>query len=289
MHGDVSQSGLGLTDADRELIRNEVTHVLSCFGSVDWQLGPAQTLELHVRGTERLLQLGAEIVHLERFVHVSSVLVFGRVARVVGNGQLDVNQSFRNWYEYGKYLAEMAARRDDLPVRIVRLGPVLGQGEQLLRSANFGLLAAVPSLVRGYPVRLAEGGRALSYVSDADTVGEVLSMALTDDTTGDVWTYFDEHGWSVAQVLVGLCSPWGAVPRIIDLPGVGIAGRLLGRRFGAPAAILDYNDGWPTIPIDVLSDLPAGLPPSPDGYIEAAGRLLRNHASRLLEPACTRS
>jgi nucleoside-diphosphate-sugar epimerase len=284
--GDVRFPGLGLDAADRALVLGGLTHVVSCAGSVDWRLGPGHARDMHLFGTRNVIDLAASAPAIERVVHVSSVLVFGRTPREVGNRDLEVGQRFRNWYEYGKFLAEREARaRDDVPVRSVRLGPVLATGEQLIASAGGGLLAAVPSLVRGYPVHLPEGGRLLSYVSDAATAGEVLARALTDTTSGDVWTYFDEHCWTLAQVMTGLCSAWGVFPRIVRAPAVATVARLVGRRFGAPEGILGYDDLWPRIPREVLGELPADLPPSPEGYIEAAGEALRAAASRLPEAA----
>jgi nucleoside-diphosphate-sugar epimerase len=282
LRGDVLQPLLGLGEREARKTLDGLTHVVSCFGSVDWETGPRVAIDVHRGGTANVLRFAAAAPALERVVHVSSVLVFGRARRRVANDDLAVGQRFRNWYEYGKFLAEDEARGcDDVPVRVVRLGGVLGSDAVFVRSARSGLPAAVPSLLRGYAIHLRDGGRFPVYVSDDATSGEVLARAALDADGPDVWTWFDARRPSLAEVLVGLCAAWRVMPRIVSLPAARTIAAVLAPRLGVPRPLLGYTEPWVDFDPAVLAGLPDDLPHCPEGYVEAAGEALLRHASQL--------
>ncbi len=267
VRGDVRAHNLGLS----EELRGSITHVVSAFGSVDWGAGPRLATELHQQGTRNALRFAASCPRLEKFVHLSSVLVLGRRSEgppIVD--ELELGQSFRSWYEYGKFLAEREVRATSVPWRAVRVGGVLGANDDVPANPAHGIMAVVPALLRGYPMHLKDHGRFPCYPTDVMVAGEVLARAALDDGSGDVWTYFDHDNPSLAEVLTRLCSPWGVVPRIVDLPVVNSLSRLLAERLGTPRETLEYTEPWPEIPVEVLNLLPPDLPRCPPGYIERA-------------------
>jgi voltage-gated potassium channel Kch len=251
VRGDVQAHELGLDAATAHDLRRTVTHIVSCFGSVDWGCGPRLATEVHQHGTRAVLRFAGSCTALERLVHLSSVLVLGRRMEGTVVDELELGQSFRSWYEYAKYLAEREVRASDsIPWRVV------------------------PLLLRGYPMHLKDHGRFPCYPTDVMVAGEVLARAALEDGAGDVWTWFDETMPSLRDVLMRLCSPWGVVPRIVDMPFLSPVGRLLAERLGTPRETLEYTDPWPEIGREVLSLLPADLPKCPPDYIEATGRAL---------------
>lgn len=275
VRGDVRAHNLGLDKAAAEQLMGSVTHVVSTFGSVDWGAGPRLATELHQQGTAAVMRFAERCTRLERFVHLSSVLVLGRRTEGTVIDELELGQSFRSWYEYGKFLAEREVRANDrIPWRAVRVGPVIGAGEDVQPSPAHGIMAVVPLLLRGYPMHLKDHGRFPCYPTDVKVAGEVLARAALDDGAGEVWTYFDHANPSLAEVLIRLCSPFGVVPRIVDLPILSPVSRLLAERLGTPRETLEYVEPWADIPVEVLNLLPADLPRCPDGYIEATGKAL---------------
>jgi nucleoside-diphosphate-sugar epimerase len=273
--GDVRVHSLGLDPADADGLRATVTHVVSCFGSVDWHSGPRLAMELHRHGTLAVMRFAESCHSLERFVHLSSVLVLGRASGRV-NDELELGQSFRNWYEYGKYLAEREVRASErLPWRVVRVGPIMGPGRDVPPSAAHGLLSTVPFLVRGYPVHLTNRGHFPCYACDVETAGEVIARAALEDGAREVWTWLDAAMPTLAEVLIALCSAWGVAPRIVDMPLLAPLGRATARRLGLPKELLEYVDPWVEIPAEVLSRLPQDLPRCPAGYLEATSEALR--------------
>src|SRR5690242_9027849 len=78
VRGDVTRHNLGLGGDDHARLAAEVTHVVSCFGSVDWDAGPAAALDLHAAGVRNALRFARGCDGLQGFVHVSSLLALGR-------------------------------------------------------------------------------------------------------------------------------------------------------------------------------------------------------------------
>lgn len=283
LEGDVTRPGLGVPGDRAGELRDGLTHVVSCFGSVDWDAGPQLASDVHLRGTRNVLRFASECASLERLVHVSSVLAFGRARGTVGNRELHVGQDFRNWYEWGKFAAERAIRDEaEVPWRVVRLGPVLGTAAPVPPSPRYGLLAAVPFLLRGYPTHLERGGEFPSYVCDVAAAAGVVARAATDEASPATWTWFDEDVPTVGQVLTAVCSAWGVVPRIVHSPALLRAQRLLAGRLGVADTVLDYTEPWARVDPGVLRELPEGLPACTPGYLEATGEALKACGSELV-------
>lgn len=284
VRGDVRVTDLGLDPETSRQLREETTHVVSCFGSVDWAAGPSLAHDLHMEGTRSVLRFAAGCERIERFVHVSSILALGRAEGVIAGGELELGQSFRSWYDYGKYLAERAVHDEwPFPRRAVRLGPVLGVTPHGALATEAGLPAIVPFLLRGYPIAIVDHGRFSAYVCDAMTAGRVIARALQEgDDAPDVWTWFDDRMWSVAQVLTALCEPWGVVPRIVETRALRCLTRLLARPLGVPEPLLNYAEPWVHIPAAVLDRLPQDLPRCPPDYLRASGVAIRARAAELL-------
>ena len=276
--GDVSMRGFGLRGDALDELRDGLTHIFSCFGSVDWKLGPRGAMEVHGQGMRSVIRFAEECPGLERLVHLSSVLVLGRAKGRVGNRELDVGQGFRSWYEYGKFVAEKTLRDEggSVPWRAVRVGPVLGTSSPVPVGADDGMPALLPSLLRGYPLHLDGGGDFASYAGEVGPVADVLVAAATTDGGGSTWTWYDPERPSMAETLTRLCAPWGVVPRIVDVPPLRTAARAVSKRLGIPRSIVSYGDRWVEIDPGVLGELPIPPPECAPDYVEATGVAIRD-------------
>ena len=278
--GDVTKPSLALGGDELEAIRRTVTHIVSCAGSVTWELGPREANEIHQRGTAAVFELARSCQRLEKVVHVSSILALGRAKGLMGNRELFVGQRFRNWYEYGKYLSEHEARQaaTDVPTCVIRFGPLLGTAQPGLLSMSSGITATLPVLLQGYPIHLAQGGEFPCYVGEVATAAVVVRRLLEGPDSPPVSTWFDPDLPTLRQVLFDLCRPWGVVPRIVDLPGLKLMVGPIARRIGLPRALLDYTTPWLDLDLGVLDELPGGAPPCPPDYVVASGHELRHGA-----------
>ncbi len=286
LKADVCRHRFGLPPAEYEALLAGTTHVVSAFGNVDWSASP-QTVGLHAEGVRNLLRFCRAAPSLAGFVHVSSVLVFGRADGRVGNRELYVGQTFRNWYEYGKYQAEALVRAaEDVPSTVLRFGPLLGRGTlNPAVDARSGLLAAVPALLQGYPVHLEQRGGFRCYVGDVTVAAQLVARAVRTPATGATWTWFDPQEPTLAEVFQSVCRPWRRVPRIVDARLLGRAQRRLGPRVGLPRAMLDYTGPFFDLAPDVLAELPEGAPACPPGYLEATGEALAHPGSKMIGAA----
>lgn len=280
--GDAARHNLGLRGEQLALARAQTTHIVSCFGSVDWASGPATAVDLHTAGTRNVLRFAGGCSRLSGLVHVSSLLVLGRAEGRVANRELYVGQRFRNWYEYGKYAAEALIRSSPIPSTVLRFGPLLGPDPAgQAPSTRHGLLAAVPLLAQGYPVHLERGGDFRCYAGDVAGAAQLVVRAVERPAAGSTWSWFDPGLPSLASVLHALCRPLGVVPKIVNAPLIGRLQRLVAARAGVPPALLDYTAPWFDVDPAVLAQIPGGAPHCRPGYLDATGRLLRRPGSDL--------
>ncbi|ALG08574.1 NAD-dependent epimerase/dehydratase family protein [Kibdelosporangium phytohabitans] len=275
VRGDVRMPRLGLPPAALKQVQ-DTTHVVFTFGSVSWTSGPGQALETHSAGTKSALEFLRQLPNLEQAVHVSSLLALGRSEGRVTNRELYTGQKFRNWYEYGKYCAERHVRdTPDLPVGIVRFGPILGpdpRGGRL--DTTHSLPAVFPHLLAGYPVHLAGRGDFPSWVTDVYSAAEIVHKALRNPIGRDTWSWFDPAKPTLREVFEEVCRPWGTVPKILEAKPLGRLVKLFGERMGTPAELAEYTDPWFDLDPAILDDIPRPWPIPEPGYLAATGQSL---------------
>jgi thioester reductase-like protein len=73
--GDLTRPGLGLAPADRERIATEVTHVIHCAASVEFNLPLAEATAVNTSGALAALEVASECRRLASFVDVSTAYV----------------------------------------------------------------------------------------------------------------------------------------------------------------------------------------------------------------------
>jgi thioester reductase-like protein len=85
-------------------------------------------MRVNVTGTQRILDLACRASKLERLHYVSTCYVSGRHSGVFREADLEVGQSFNNYYEETKYLAEIEVRKrmNEIPATIYRPSVVVG-------------------------------------------------------------------------------------------------------------------------------------------------------------------
>jgi thioester reductase-like protein len=188
--GDVTQRGLGLDRRMRDEIAARVTEVVHSAASVSFTLPLAESREINVEGTRRLLQLAELCDGLRRFSYVSTAYVAGTHTGRFGEDDLDVLQGFRNPYEQSKFEAErlVSAHKERLPIQVFRPSIVVGEEASgwttafnvvygPLRAFSAGAYAAIPAR-RSAPVDVVP----VSYVADA-----ILELSGRDGGAGETY------------------------------------------------------------------------------------------------------
>ncbi|XP_025265588.1 putative fatty acyl-CoA reductase CG5065 isoform X3 [Camponotus floridanus] len=71
-NGDICSNNLGLTDKEREQLINEVNIIFHCAACLQMNAKLKDAVEMNMRGTKRVLNLGKEMKHLQAFIHLST-------------------------------------------------------------------------------------------------------------------------------------------------------------------------------------------------------------------------
>lgn len=129
--GDLTSPGLGLSDTDRESLRQEVHQILHVGASTDFGAPLDESRLSNVEGTRHALDFGvflAERGVMRRFDYISTAYVAGKRPGVVDESDLDRQQDFSNSYEQSKFEAEVLVRqyRSKLEIAIYRPSIVVG-------------------------------------------------------------------------------------------------------------------------------------------------------------------
>ncbi len=124
--GDITSPGLGLGERDARALRK---HLVGCYHlAAVYDLAVARdiALRINVEGTRNVLEFLGEAPHVKRLDYVSTAYVSGTAAGTFKETDLDVGQSFKNFYEETKFLAEVAVAESGIPATIYRPGIVVG-------------------------------------------------------------------------------------------------------------------------------------------------------------------
>ncbi|MBJ8338100.1 NAD(P)-dependent oxidoreductase [Antrihabitans sp. YC3-6] len=254
-HCDFTAPSLGMDEDTQAVIAGSDVCVVAV-GGVSWQSTGAASLQIHDRGIATLLQLVESAPQPPRIVHVSSILALGEPNKTMTSDQLYVGQRFRNWYEYGKYVAEHRVRNSKTQHNIVRFGPLLGLGyEGRVPSTQDGLPALFPMVLANYPVPITEGGRYPCYVGDVLGAAELVAEMVEWTAHGRTLTWFDPQTPSLVEILSRVCLPFGKYPRLLkaDVTRAEWLLRMAMRRIGTDANLTDYAHRW--IDVDCGADL----------------------------------
>jgi thioester reductase-like protein len=129
VEGDVTRPGLGLDAGEAGALRErlrEVFHLAAVYDlSVDREVG----MRVNVEGTRNVLDLARGAPGLSRFHHVSTCYVSGRHPGRFREEDLELGQTFNNFYEETKHLSEVEVRRaeeEGMPVTVYRPSVVVG-------------------------------------------------------------------------------------------------------------------------------------------------------------------
>src|SRR5205814_8334876 len=156
--GDIGEDGLGLEAAQRAALARQTDVIIHAAADTHFR-GPADVQwNVNVQGTRRMLEFAAGCPRLRQFILVSTICVAGtssgRIAETFG-----APPAFLNQYEQTKWEAERLALASGLPVRVARVGVVMGSHatgvvhrlgalHHVLRWFGRGLIRAVPGTPR---------------------------------------------------------------------------------------------------------------------------------------------
>jgi thioester reductase-like protein len=209
VEGDITLPDLGLSHRAGEIQQDclEVYHLAAVY---DLGVERLLAMRVNVQGTHHMLDFAQQCPNLNRFQYVSTCYVSGRYDGIFTENDLVKGQTFNNYYEETKYLAEVEVQRQmnrGLPTTIYRPSIVLGDSETgetqkydgpytffqwILRQPES--VAVVP--VVGRPTQYEVNVVPRDFVIDA-----IAYLSALDSSEGKVYQLCDPNPPTVEEVL----------------------------------------------------------------------------------------
>ncbi|MBI2826776.1 MAG: SDR family oxidoreductase [Planctomycetia bacterium] len=158
--GDITREHLGLDEATRRRLADEVDTVYHLAAIYDLATPLAISRLVNATGTEHVLDFCQSLPRLQRLVYFSTAYVSGTRTGRVTEDDLEQATSWKNYYEQTKWEAEVAVRRrwHRIPTTIIRPGVVVGDsrtGEINKYDGPYYVLRALAALAQSGWIRLA--------------------------------------------------------------------------------------------------------------------------------------
>lgn len=251
VEGDITRPGLGVGDAAGLAARTrEIWHLAAVY---DLSVPRDLAYRVNVEGTRNVLRFAQDCPELRRHHYVSTCYVSGRHCGPFHESDLDVGQSFNNFYEETKFLAEVevgAARDGGMPTTVYRPAIVVGDSltgetqkfdgpyfllQWLLRQPRWALVPLVgdPTMVR------------FNMVPSDFVIDGIEHLSRLDASVGATYALADPRPLTVDELLVEMCRATDRHGVRVHLPR-RLTEWLLRRvppveRFvGIPASAIDY-------------------------------------------------
>ncbi len=251
LEGDISASGLGLSESSWITQVNEVFHLAAVY---DLAVPRELAYLVNVEGTRNVLDWVSTCPNLGRFHYVSTCYVSGRYCGLFKETDLIKGQRFNNFYEETKYYAEVLvqeARAQGLPTTIYR--PAIAVGDSRTgRTQKYDGLYFVTGLVLRQPKWLSclpmagdpERTR-VNFVPCDFVIEALVGLSGLDHSVGRVYHLADPNPLTVEELIEEMERVMERKIRTVPLPlglakwalrNVGLVRSLL----QMPAEAVDY-------------------------------------------------
>ncbi|KAK6633635.1 hypothetical protein RUM44_004242 [Polyplax serrata] len=174
LNGDMTLPGLGLTESDRNTLKNEVSVVFHSAATTNFGAHLRKAVAINLQGTEKVLQLAHEMKNLQAFVYISTAycnaVVRGIITEDIYPSWLDSDElvekmdkmtdaeiseeterllgGYPTTYSFTKHMCEnlVYKKRKSIPVAVVRPSVSFRAANQLDRSSR-GFLYVPPVMI----------------------------------------------------------------------------------------------------------------------------------------------
>ena len=184
--GDITQTRLGLCDADWQVVQDETTLLFHLAAIYDLAVPREPAWRVNVLGTQNVNEVALQLPHLTCYHYISTCYVAGERAGVIRENELRHDASFRNFYEETKYFAELEveALKERIPLVIHRPSVVCGDSHTGETAKYDGIYYLIHYL-RKWPSLLSRiniGNDAVSVnLVPVDFVVEALTALAQDE------------------------------------------------------------------------------------------------------------
>jgi thioester reductase-like protein len=221
VEGDIVEPGLGLAAGTWQAGVHEVFHVAAAY---DLTLPRAVAMSVNVEGTRHVLDACDRFPALARLHYVSTCFVSGRHPGVFHESDLDVGQTFNNFYEESKALAEREVRgrmAGGLPATIYRPSVIVGDSRTGQTTKFDGPYCILGLLLRQPRVAVlpvpGRPDRTLFNVVPADFVAQALAwLSRMPRAAGGTYALADPAPSSIDHVIALMAA--ATRRRVVRLP-----------------------------------------------------------------------
>lgn len=227
VEGDIGETGLGISDADRKRLASEVTVVFHLAAIYDLAVPLTVAQRVNVEGTGHVIDFCKECENLRGLQYVSTAYVAGARNGVVYEHELSMGQAHKNHYESTKFQAEVwvrdAMEHDELPATIYRPAIVVGDsrtGEtQKFDGPYFILRAIAESVRRGSPIAQFGRSSAPFNVVPVDFVVDALAAVSKDEAAaGKTLHLVDPEPLTAKELLTTLAAEYAGKKPSFSVP-----------------------------------------------------------------------
>ncbi len=237
VEGDITRAGLGLDNG--AVPARSVRQIYHLAAIYDLAVTRSAGMKVNVEGTRRVLEFAGDCAALECLQYVSTCYVSGRWAGLFTEDDLEKDQSFNNYYEETKFLAEIdvqQAMRSGLPATVYRPAIVVGDSRTgatqkydgpyaiirlIMRQPLVALVPVIgdPSMVRVNLVPSDFVVDAIAHLSgETSSIGKVYQLADPAPLTVD--ELLDEISCAIPKRIVRVPTLLSvAKPALEYLPG----------------------------------------------------------------------
>jgi thioester reductase-like protein len=250
--GDITARGLGLDADTRATLREKVTLAFHLAAAYNLALPRDVGVRVNVEGTKNVLDLLEGAPRFERLAYISTCAISGSHQGVFTEEDFDVRQSFKNYYEETKYLAEgeVRARWGRMPVAIFRPSVVVGDSKTGEAEKIDGPYYAYMMISRGLTI-VAPNSTARFHVVPIDfVVDAMLSIFAREGCVGRVFALADpapltfNEFFDVSADAFGKRRPTAHLPAGVFRPIFKFPG--MAWLSGTPKESFDYS----VVPVD---------------------------------------
>jgi thioester reductase-like protein len=220
--GDIEQPGLGLSEAARARLAEEVTTIVHGAASVSFDLSLEESRRVNVDGTRNVVELAERCPELERLTYISTAYVAGEPRCLFREDQLDVGQRFRNPYERSKFEAErmIRERAKGMPLQVLRPSIIVGDS-RTGRTSSFNVLyGPLKAFARGRIPAIPARRSAPVDIVPVDYVADRAYELLRDGPDGTFHLVAGSNATTVGRLLELTCRYLKRKPPVVLPPEV---------------------------------------------------------------------
>jgi thioester reductase-like protein len=255
IEGDITLPNLGLSQAVLQDLRDRVTHAIHLAALYNLSVPRDVAMLVNVDGTRHILDFLETVKSLKLFGHMSTIAVSGTHVGPFTEDDFDIGQSFKNYYEETKYLAEKLVRErsDKLPTVIFRPSVVVGHSITGAIEKVDGPYYALTMIARYMHLVSPDCGTTKCHMAPVDFVADAFYSLIEDERSeGLVYHLADPNPLTFNEFFDLACASFGRVKPIVRLPA----------RWMIPLARMSLFQKLSGVPYDAFlySNQPLGFP-----------------------------